>query len=260
MTLFKLKSVIMPPFPIPLPSSLPASPSLAEICRAEEHVPCSIPCPICDLRDFGDLAACRFRGPPPQCPCAASCLCRCKCMQCNVPCPAVYWRLQTVEFCPSVCIRAQIMTKVFPGPIACVLIRRTAPDGSKPTCSTKWPHTCICIGISMRKSLTIATHAHGPETVSCHLPPATLMGADPLVTADAGEATNETRNAVQGSRQLRVMVSLDHWIIGSLDRWIVGGRREFIRGSVSQTCAKQQKVLVDTGVSNSNQQSTNDYL
>ena len=111
------------------------------------------------------------------------------------------------------------MTKGFPGLAACVRTRRVASDGSKPTCSTKGPHTCICIGISMRKSLTIARHIHGPET--------TLMGADPLVTADAEEATNETRNAVE-----RHLGSGLHWIT-----WAAGSLEEAHRVSdMGQRC------------------------
>ena len=91
------------------------------------------------------------------------------------------------------------------------------------------PHTCICIAISMRKSLTIATHTHGPQTVRCHM----------IDEFDGEEGGGRTRSSQQTLKKrlmkhaapqkgIRVRASLDHTL----------NPRGFLRGSVSQKWAK----------------------
>ena len=148
----------------------------------------------------GCPVACRVRVPCTlylQFPCAASCLhvCICNATSLIIAGPGVL-AVANGEICPSICMRAQIIAKGFPGLAACVRIHNERSAGGSPQhrqhgiVPTRWTPRGIVSLIGMRKSLTLGTYIDDPEMVPSH------MGTDPLVTSDAEQATNETRNAV----------------------------------------------------------------
>lgn len=133
------------------------------------------------------------------------------------------------EICPSICMRAQIITKEFPGLAACVRIHNERSAGGQPQhrqhgiVPTRWTPRGIVSLIGMRKSLTLGTYIDDPEMVPSH------MGTDPLVTSDAEQATNETRNAVLLGGRAKAQLDISSRV----------GSRSFSLSDISELLARR---------------------
>ena len=88
---------------------------------------------------------------------------------------------------------------------------------------TRWTPRGIVSLIGMRKSLTLGTYIDDPEMVPSH------MGTDPLVTSDAEQATNETRNAMLLGGRAKAQLDISSRV----------GSRSFSLSDISELLARR---------------------